>query len=385
LIQSPKEARSAGSNVPEIALVHDWLTGMRGGEKVLEALCRYYSQAPIWTLLYVRGTVSETIASHKIVPSLLQYMPAVAKRYRNYLPLFPLFTELNKAKASKVIISTSHAVAKSMASRSHGSLHICYIHTPMRYAWDLFEDYFGIERKGWFVSRCFYLPIIKILRIYDCATVNRVDLFVANSTHIAERVHRIYGKEPKVVTPPVALERFLSLERSPEDWFLVVNSLVPYKRVADAIYACHKLGLSLKVIGAGPEFESLEKLAKSLGADVQMLGSLDDAALEDHYRRAKALLFPGIEDFGIVPVEAIAAGCPVIAYAEGGILDSMTEKTSVLYTDHTPDGLAHAIEEFQSKSGSFNVDEMRSHARSFSEEAFIRNFTAIVDDLLAAC
>jgi glycosyltransferase involved in cell wall biosynthesis len=383
LIKNQIEDRCADSGIAEVALVHDWLTGMRGGEKVLEALCSYYNDAPIWTLLYIRECVSDNISRHNIYTSLLQRMPSAAKRYRNYLPLFPFFAELHKAAASKVIISTSHAVAKSMARRRGGyPLHICYIHTPMRYAWDLFEEYFGAERKGWFLSHCFYLPIIKMLRVYDRATLGRVDLFIANSTHIAERVKRIYGRDAKVVTPPVDVNRFFCLERTPEDWYLVVSSLVPYKRVCDAIHACYQLGASLKVIGAGPEFDGLSELVKSLGADVEMLGPIDDISLADHYRRAKALLFPGIEDFGIVPVEAIAAGCPVIAFARGGILDSMTERTSVLYTEHTVDGLLGAMKEFECRSEGFDTEEMRNHARRFSQEEFIRSFTSIVDGLL---
>ncbi len=357
---------------------------MRGGEKLLETLCQHYKEAPIWTLLYVRGTVSRAISSHTIYPSLLQHVPAVAKRYRNYLPLFPFLAELHKAKASQVIISSSHAVAKSMASRRKGGpLHICYIHTPMRYAWDLFEDYFGVDRKGWFLSRCFYLPIAKTLQLYDRATAGRVDLFIANSRYIAERVMRIYGREARVVPPPVALDRFLTLERMPEDWYLVVSSLAPYKRVADAVHACHRLGLKLKIIGAGPEYDALSSLSKSLDADIEMLGALDDVAVENHYSRAKALLFPGIEDFGIVPVEAIASGCPVIAFAKGGILDSMTEKTAVFYDEQTVDGLIEAIRQFQIRSADFDTDEMRQHARKFSDKQFISSFTTIVDDLLS--
>jgi glycosyltransferase involved in cell wall biosynthesis len=371
-------------DVPEIALVHDWLTGMRGGEKVLEALCQHYVNAPIWTMLCVKNSASETITSHPIYPSLLQHMPSAATRYRNYLPLYPLFAELHQAKASRLIISSSHAVAKSMARRrGRGPLHVCYIHTPMRYAWDLFEEYFGVKRNGWLLSRCFYLPVMKMLRAYDRATLKRVDLFIANSTHIAERVQRMYGREAKVVPPPVDLKRFITLERNPEDWYLVVSSLVPYKRVADAIQACHRVGVPLKVIGCGPEFKALSVLAERLGANVEMLGTLDNAALDDHYRRAKALLFPGIEDFGIVPVEAIASGCPVIAYAKGGVLDSMNEKTAVLYTEQTAAGLARAMEEFQRKSECFDVKEMRCLAARFSQEAFIGSFTAVVDELLA--
>ncbi|WP_182275932.1 glycosyltransferase [Granulicella sp. 5B5] len=368
---------------PRIALVHDWLTGMRGGEKVLAALCQLYPDAPIWTLVYVRGSASPTIARHLIHTSLLQTMPRSGTLYRQYLPLFPLFAELHKADASQLIVSTSHAVAKSMVKRHSGARHICYIHTPMRYAWDLFEEYFGVERHGWFLSRCVYRPILSLIQRYDRATIGRVDLFVANSSFIAERVKRIYHRDAVVLPPPVAIDRFIALERAPEDWYLVVSALVPYKRVADAIHACHHLGRRLKVIGKGPEFDSLSQLANSLGAPIEMLGALDDEALADHYRRAKALLFPGIEDFGIVPLEAIAAGCPVIAYAHGGILDSMTSDTAVFYHQQTTEGLVDGITRFEQKPEAFQTDVMRAHASKFTEQAFIIAFAKIANDLLS--
>lgn len=356
---------------------------MRGGEKVLAALCRLYPDAPIWTLLYLRGAIPPPIADHPIHTSLLQHMPKAATLYRHYLPAFPLFAELHKADASRLIVSTSHAVAKSMVRRHRGALHVCYIHTPMRYAWDLFEEYFGVDRHGWFLSRCVYRPILSLIQLYDRATVGRVDLFIANSSFIAERVKRIYGREAAVLPPPVAVDRFIHLDRAPEDWYLVVSALVPYKRVADAIHACHLLGRPLKVIGKGPEFDALSDLARSLNAPVEMLGALDDDQLADHYRRAKALLFPGIEDFGIVPVEAIAAGCPVIAFAHGGVLDSMTDETAVFYHEQSVQGLVDGITRFESRQSSFRPDAMRAHAMRFNEDSFIAAFSRLVEDLAA--
>ena len=352
---------------------------MRGGEKVLAALCRLYPDAPIWTLLHNQGAISPPISDHPIHTSLLQHMPKAEALYRYYLPCFPIFAELHKADASQLVVSTSHAVAKSMVRRRRGTLHVCYIHTPMRYAWDLFEEYFGVERQGWFLSRCVYRPILTLMRLYDRATVGRVDLFIANSSFIAARVNRIYGREAAVLAPPVDVERFIHLDRAPEDWYLVVSALVPYKRVADAIRACQLLGRRLKIIGDGPEFDSLSALASDLGAPVEMLRALDDHDLDDHYRRAKALLFPGIEDFGIVPVEAISAGCPVIAFARGGVLDSMTNETAIFYEEQSGQGLAEAITRFESKKTSFNIDVMRAHALRFNEDAFITSFSNLVN------
>lgn len=363
----------------DVALVHDWLTGQRGGEKVLEAICKLYPEAPIWTLLHVPGSVSKRIEEHAIFTSLLQHLPFAAQKYRNYLPLFPFFAELHRADANRLILSTSHAVAKSMVrSRKNGALHICYIHTPIRYVWDLFEEYFGAKRYGWFLSKFFFWPMARLLRIYDVHTANRVDCFIANSTYVAERVRRIYRRECSVLPPPVAVDRFFALQRVPEKWYLVVSALVPYKRVDDAIRACHLLGRQLKIVGKGPEFEKLQSLAKSLGADVEMLGPIDDKELADHYRRGRALLFPGIEDFGIVPVEAIASGCPVIALGKGGVLDSMTEKTAVFYQEETAEGLARAIKAFEARESDFILAELRLQAQSFSEAHFHEGLRAIV-------
>ena len=356
-----------------VALVHDWLTGMRGGEKVLELLCRRFPDAPLWTLLYLRGTISETIAKRPIHSSLLQFMPLAATKYRSYLPLFPLFAELNKAGEVDLVISTSHAVAKSMVKRKgkRRPFHICYIHTPMRYAWDMFDDYFGPERVGKFASRFIFRPVVDALRLYDAKTVDRVDLFVANSTYVADRVKRLYGRDAEVLPPPVDTERFHAAVRQPEDWYLIVSALVPYKRVDHAIRASKSMGRPLKIVGKGPELDSLKKLAKELNADVEFIGFASDLALVDFYRRAKALLFPGVEDFGIVPVEAIACGCPVVALGVGGILDSMTEQTAVFYEEPTIEGLTEAVGRFELLAETFKEADLRQQAELFSEATFI--------------
>ena len=370
---------SSPNALPRVALVHDWLTGMRGGEKVLELLCERFPEAPIWTLLYNSGAISKTIAAHIIHPSLLQRMPKAAGKYRNYLPFFPLFAELNKADASEVVISTSHAVAKSMVRRrKQGAYHICYIHTPMRYAWDLFEDYFGPERVGWLASRLFFRPIIEGLRLYDIKTLKRVDLFIANSTYVAERVRKFYHRDAQVIPPPVDTERFHKSLREPQDWYLVVSALVPYKRVDRAILACGQLGLPLKIVGQGPELVRLQALAQSCHAHVEFLGAVSDHDLSDFYRQGKALLFPGVEDFGIVPVEAIASGCPVIALAEGGILDSMTEKTAILYGSSSVEGLCSAIKQFEATAHLFQESDLRERADFFSNANFQKRFEAVL-------
>lgn len=363
-----------------IALVHDWLTGMRGGEKVLEVLCKRFPDAPLWTLVHNQGSVSERITSRAIHTSFLQYCPFSARKYRLYLPLFPFFAETNKADGD-IIVSTSHAVAKAMVKRSRrrNNLHVCYIHTPMRYAWDLFDEYFGVKRVGMLASRFFYRPIMNALQRYDRMTLDRVDVFIANSTYVAERVTRIYGREAYVLHPPVDIGRYILSKREPEDWYLIVSSLVPYKRVEQGIDACGRLGRRLKIVGSGPERERLELLAKERNADVEFLGFVSDEKLVDFYRKAKALIFPGIEDFGIVPVEAIAAGCPVLAYGEGGILDSMTEQTAVLYSQQSSDGLLGAIQDFEKRPQGFPELVLKQNSEMFSEDKFLSGFELILE------
>jgi glycosyltransferase involved in cell wall biosynthesis len=368
----------------EIALAHDWLTGMRGGEKVLELLCRRFPEAPLWTLLHNPNSVSSTIANRPIHTSFLQELPFSSKWYRHYLPFFPVFAETNKVSHADIVVSTSHAVAKSMVKRGrqHCKLHICYIHTPMRYAWDLFDEYFGPERVGKLKSMLLFKPLLRWVKWYDRATVKRVDLFIANSSYVAERVRKCYGREAAVLPPPVDLSRFINVRREPEDWYLVVSALVPYKRVDHAIRACAGLHRRLKIVGSGPETEKLRQLATQLGAQVDFLGFVDNEGLVDYYRRAKALLFPGVEDFGIVPVEAIAAGCPVIAFKKGGILDSMTEQTATFYSEQTGDGLAEGIQTFETTHSRFDEAILRRRAALFGESAFLKGFEQLLEKAL---
>ena len=359
-----------------VAIVHDWLTGMRGGEKVLEMICERFPGAPLWTLLHVPDSISPLIAGREIHTSLLQAMPRSAEKYRNYLPMFPLFAELNKVDDCDLVISTSHAVAKSMVRRSFRNrpVHVCYIHTPMRYAWDLFDDYFGPERVGWFASKVLFKPLVHLLRLYDRQTVDRVDLFVANSSYVAERVKRLYGREAEILPPPVDTTRFLDAKREAGDTYLVVSALVPYKRVDHAIRACAVLGRKLRIVGKGPELASLRALASSLNADVEFIGFATDESLADSYRQARALLFPGVEDFGIVPVEAIACGCPVVALGVGGVLDSMTDDTAIFYKEATVEGLRKAMSLFESCESRFADADLRARASLFSKDNFRERF-----------
>lgn len=381
-----KPAPDADISTLKVALVHDWLTGMRGGEKALETLCAMFPGAPLWTLVHVPGSVSETIEARTIHTSLLQYMPFAKTKYRHYLPLYPLAAEMTQVSAedADIVISTSHAVAKAMVKKNphRQPLHICYIHTPMRYIWDRFDDYFGPSQVGHFASRLLFKPIAKLLQIYDRRTVDRVDVYCTNSHYVAKRIRNIYGREAEVIYGPGDVGNGAAVVRRPEDWYLMVTALVPYKRVDQAMAACASLGRRLKIVGKGPEERRLKKLSNKLGASVEFLGFVSDEKLLDCYGRAKALIFPGVEDFGLVPVEAAAAGCPVIALAKGGVVDSMTAETAEFYEEESAAALREAILHFEGRG--FSDAAMRRRAAEFTREQFSRRFEAVLRGAISA-
>jgi glycosyltransferase involved in cell wall biosynthesis len=370
----------------KVALVHDWLTGMRGGEKALETLCEMFPDAPMWTLVHVPGSVSKIIEDRKIHTSFLQHMPFAKTKYRHYLPLFPLAAEMTQVSTedADVVISTSHAVAKAMVNKNSNRrrLHICYIHTPMRYIWDRFDDYFGPAQVGHVASRLFFKPIAKLLQIYDRRTVDRVDVYCTNSRYVAKRIRNLYGREAEVIYGPGDMGSGAAVVRRPEDWYLMVTALVPYKRIDQAIAACAGLGRPLKIVGKGPEERKLKNLSKEMCASVEFLGFVGDEELLNCYGRAKALIFPGVEDFGLVPVEAAAAGCPVIALAKGGVVDSMTAETAELYEEESAAALQEAILRFEGRK--FSDAAMRRRAAEFTRDQFSRRFEAVLRSALSA-
>ncbi len=298
-----------------VAIVHDWLTGMRGGERVLEAMLDLFPNAEIFTLLHVPGSVSPRIEARPIHASALARAPFARRGLRGYLPLFPLAVESLRVRGFDLVLSSSHCVAKSV--RTGGAPHLCYCHTPMRYVWDQFDAYFAGGRRR--LLRGLALPVAGALRRWDAATSRRVDVFVANSGCVRDRIRRSYARGAAVVHPPVDVERFRS-PRAPEDFYLVVSALVPYKHVELAIRACALLGRRLVVAGDGPEMARLRSIA---GPGVAFLGRVSDEEVAALYSRCRAFLVPGVEDFGITAVEAQAAGAPVVALAAGGLLDSV--------------------------------------------------------------
>ena len=373
------ESRSANreSRRPKVALIHDWLTGMRGGEKVLEAICELYPDAPIYTLVHVRGSVSPAIERHRIRRSTVQWLPRAGELYRNYLPLFPAAVELFDLDRYDLVISSSHCAVKSVI-RNPAATHVCYCHSPMRYAWDQFNAYFGPEQVGGARSRLLR-PIMARLARWDAATAGRVDRFVANSQYVAGRIRRYYNRGSAVVYPPVdtTFYRLPDPARRPIDpRFLVVSALVPYKRLDVAIAACRQAAVPLRIVGRGPEEASLRRLA---GPDVEFLGWRSDQDIRDLYAASTAVLLPGVEDFGMVPVEAQACGTPVVALGQGGACETVQDGvTGILVHDNSAaafaDGLARA------QSTAFDPVVIRQHAARFSRERFLADFQTEVND-----
>ncbi|MEX2088527.1 MAG: glycosyltransferase, partial [Bacteroidota bacterium] len=302
---------------PHIAIVHDWLTGMRGGEKVLEVLCELHPGADLFTLLHNPGTVSPAIERMSIRTSFVNSLPFKENGYRRYLPLFPRAIESFDFSPYDLILSTSHCVAKGAVPRA-GALHICYCHTPMRYVWEMYDDYFGKGRAG-VLTRAAMKFFAPRLRQWDVRSSDRVHFYVANSQNVARRIHRHYGRAADVIHPPVDTSLFRSSERD-EGYYLIVSALVPYKRVDLAVRVFNILGERLLVVGKGPELETLKAMASKR---IEFLGWQPDSELAGLYAGCRALVFPGVEDFGIVPLEAMASGKPVIAFGRGGALETV--------------------------------------------------------------
>jgi glycosyltransferase involved in cell wall biosynthesis len=355
----------------KVALVHDWLTGMRGGERVLQVVAELYPDAPIHTLLQVKGTVSPTLEQRRIVRSFVQLLPAAGRHYRQYLPLFPTAIEQFDFDAFDLVISTSHCAAKSVVVPGRAR-HVCYCHSPMRYAWDQFDAYFGPAQVGQVRSRLLR-PVLARLARWDAATADRVDRFVANSRYVAGRIRRYYNREASVVYPPVNTDFYEPDPARRPEYFLVVSAMVPYKRLDMAIRACELAGVPLKMVGRGPEEARLRAMA---GPNVEFLGWISDEHVRRLYQGSHAVVMPGVEDFGMVPVEAQACGRPVIAYAEGGALESVIDgHTGVLVREQSAEAFAEAVAEVSTRS--FDTTAIRRHAQGFSVARFKDQFSAI--------
>ena len=373
---SPPASPPAGLRV---ALVHDWLTGMRGGEKCLEVLCRAFPDATLHTLIHRRGALSPAIEGMDIRTSPLQRVPGVLEHYRKLLPIMPLAARSWRVGEVDLVVSLSHCVAK-MVRPPEGVPHVCYCFTPMRYAWDGRDAYLSSwsDRP---VKRALAGALLDRLRRKDRATSGRVSHFVAISETIRDRIGRCYGRESRVIQPPVDTEFYTPDPAIPrEDFYLCVSALVPYKNLEHAILACSASGRRLVVIGAGPERARLERLA---GPSVTFLGWQSDEAIRDHYRRCRALLFPGEEDFGIVPIEALACEAPVIALGRGGVAETVDASVGRTYADPGPDSLRAALDAWEAEGRPFLPETARARAESLAMPIFRRRLLGYLAEVVA--
>ena len=350
-----------------MVLVHDWLTGMRGGEKVLEVFCRRCPGAPLYTVLYRHGSVSAAIEDRPIRTSLLQWLPGVNRYYRYLLPLMPRAVRW-RLPACDLVLSISHCVAKGVQP-PEGVPHVCYCLTPMRYAWHMKDAYFsGRGPKQWLIDR-----LLARLREWDQRTAATVTHFVAISEVVRRRIRDCYGRDSAMIYPPVDTDFYHPADLPRDDYYLILSAFAPYKRLDLALEACRRMGRKLVVIGSGQDERKLRRLA---GPDAHFLGWQSDAVVRDHLCRCQAFLFPGEEDFGIVPVEAQACGTPVIALASGGAtetvvpLDSSAAPTGVWFNEQSVDALVDGIEEFERHRADFDPAVMRRNALRFRTERF---------------
>lgn len=369
------QALPAGLAGTRVALVHDWLTGMRGGERVLEVLCETFPDASLHTLLHVPGTVSAAIERHQPETSFLQRVPRISRIYRHLLPLYPMAIEHLDVGDAQLVISTSHCAAKSIRTRP-GTRHLCYCFTPVRYAWDQFDAYFGPERVGRVRSAVMRTLLDRFAR-WDQRTSDRPDRYVAISQYVARRIQRYYNRRSSVIFPPADTHYFTpGAAAAREPFALVVSALVPYKRVDVAVAACRAAGVPLKVVGQGPEAQALARLG---GPDVTFLGTLPDADVREMYRRASMVLLPGEEDFGLVPVEAQACGTPVVALGRGGATETVVDGTTGVLTGEGVDAFAAGIRRVQQQPPS--PAACRAQAERFSTERFVQQFTDALQDM----
>ena len=352
-----------------VAVIHDWLTGMRGGEQVLEGILQCVPGAEIFTLFHFRGSVSPLIESHTIHTSSLQWLATKARDYRKLLPLFPRAARSWDLSQFDTIVSSSHCVAKGVNAR--GKPHLSYCHTPMRYIWDRFDDYFPRSRP---LRRAAAMSIAPWLRRWDVTTANEVTRFLANSRFVRDRIQRYYKRDAEVVHPYVD-DAFLApeIENARGDYHVIVSALVPYKKV-DLAFAT---GKKLVVIGGGPLFDELKRRG---GPNVTMLGSVSRAEIIERLARAQSLILPGVEDFGIAPVEAMALGTPIVALREGGVLDTLVEGVTGIFFDRPEvDSLRSALDAVESRE--WDRPAIRAHAEKFSRARFDRELRAQLQTL----
>ena len=361
----------------KVAIIHYWLVGMRGGEKVIETLCEMYPQADIFTHVYVPEMVSERIRQHRVIPTFINKLPRAPAMYKSYLPLMPLALEHLDLRGYDLIISSESGPAKGVIPPA-GSVHVCYCHTPMRYIWNMYHDY---RDSAGLLTRLMMPPLSHYLRMWDAVSAARVDSFVANSQTVAGRIKRYYGADSTVIHPPVDTDAFsIAPPTELEDYYLMAGELVSYKRPDLAVRAFNELGLKLVVIGGGEMLGEIRRLA---GPTVTVLGPQSFAVLKEHYSKCRALIFPGEEDFGMVPVEAMASGRPVIAFGKGGATETVRAGVSgVFFAEQSVEAISAAVKDL----ANLQIDPagIAEHARQFGRDRFLQKMRSHIDGLLAA-
>lgn len=366
-----------------IAIVMDWLETYAGAERVVEQLIKLYPQADLFSLVdFLKPQDRFFIANKPVKTSFIQHLPMARRRFRHYLPLFPTAIRTFNLKNYDLIISSSHCVAKGV--RTHpGQIHICYCHTPVRYAWDMQDEYLANAGKNKGLMGAFIRAVLKYLREWDKRTSSGVTHFIGNSHFIAARIKACYGRNAAVINPPVATQEF-SLNTKKDDFYLTASRLVPYKNIPVIAEAFARMPKRrLVVIGAGPELERLRAIAAN-APNVEVMGYQPFSVLKEKMQKARAFVFAAKEDFGITPVEAQACGTPVIAYGEGGVKDSILpppakNPTGLFFATQTPSAVIKAVEEFERNVANFTPQNCRTQAEKFSEESFRKQMKTFVD------
>jgi len=358
-----------------VALIHYWLVNWRGGERVLKAIADLFPEADIYTHVADPDLVSRELPGRRVLTTFIARLPFAKRHYQKYLPLMPLALEQLDLRAYDLVISSESGPAKGVVVSPHAT-HVCYCHAPMRYVWDMYHEY---RAHAGGLTRTVMAPLLHYMRLWDQLSAQRVDHYVANSRFVASRIEKYYRRPADVVYPPVAVDRFDAATES-EDFYLSVGQLVSYKRPDLLVEAFNALGKPLTIIGGGEMLPALRRAAKP---NVTLLGPQPFDVIRDHYARCRALVFPALEDFGIVPVEAMASGKPVIAFGQGGATETVVDGVSGLFFhEQTADALIDAIRRFESRSDGFDPRAIRAHAERFSEEAFKERFRACVSRVM---
>jgi glycosyltransferase involved in cell wall biosynthesis len=368
----------------KIALVCDWLTGMRGGERCLEAICEIYPEADIFTLVHVPGSVSETIESHNIYTSFIQALPGNIKNFRRYLPLFPCAVEKFSFEEYDCVLSFSHCVVKGI-NVPEGKPHICYCHTPMRYAWHMRSEY--LAKYGYIKKRTAKF-ILDHLQDWDKQRSLNVTKFIANSINVQQRIMDVYNRESEVIYPPVQCDRF-TLSTTDDGYYLIVSALVPYKRIDLAVKSFSLTGQKLLIVGNGPDLSYLKSIASG---NITFINNASDKEVTDYIKRCTAFILPGEEDFGITPLEAQACGKPVIAFAKGGALETIiglyyntdpeNGPTGLFFHNQTHQSFNNAILEFEKNKDEFEPLKCRLNALTFDRDLYKDSMKNYVEEIM---